>query len=114
MGVLPFVKSGLASGAQISRDFVGQHLLKTKSEKVRGIPAVRSGHHVSTKASCPARTTMTTSAAIAETSAERQVSVDVTQTVIGEWPLSLAAQELALKDLSSTTNCAKGITSNDE
>src|SRR5215813_7760259 len=112
--MLPFVKSGLAGGAQVSSDFVGQHLLKTKSEKVRGIAAVGSRHHVSTRAGGAPWTTMTTSAAIAQTSAERQVRVDVTHTVIGEWSLPLAAQELALEELSSAPNRAKRIAGNDE
>jgi hypothetical protein len=57
---------------------------------------------------------MTSRTTIGEPGAESQVRIDVADSVISQWSLTLTAQKLSLEQLSPAANGAKWITGDDE
>src|SRR6266550_8361231 len=114
MCLIPFEDGLCTYRAQVRCNLVGQHLLETQAEEVWRIAAVRSRHHVSPEASGATWAAMTAGTTIAETCAEREICVDVADTIVCEWSHGLTAQELALEQLPPAANGAKRIARDDE
>ncbi len=99
---------------QVRANLVGQHLLKPQAKEVRCVAAVRPRDNVASRtgrAAWPAATSGTT---VGQPHAQRQISVDIADAVINQRPLPLAAQELALEQLSTAANRPKRIAGDDE
>jgi hypothetical protein len=81
---------------------------------MRRVAAIGSCRNVTAKAGGASRPSVAARAAINEPGTNRQTRFDVAGAVTKEWSNSLQPCELALKELSSASNCAKGITLDDE
>src|SRR5262249_37251878 len=93
-----------ADSSQISRDFIGQHLLQAKSEEMRSVPAIRTSSDVATRSCRSTRTAVTGGTTIRKTGANAVVRVDITGAIAVIRTLSLRACERAVKDLASGAN----------
>ena len=95
-------------------DLVSQHLLESEPEEVRRVPAVGTGHDVSSRASGPARASVAAGAAIRKAGSNRDHRIDVADPVLDAWALLLEAGELALKDLATPADRAERIPADEE
>src|SRR5215470_15727224 len=111
---MPFLTSLRTYRTQVARNLVCQHFLQTQSKQVWRIAAIRSRYHIASRTGCATRPTMTRSATIAETSAEGETGVDITQPVICNRAMSLTTQKLSLEELATAPNGTKRIASNNK
>src|SRR5215813_10713618 len=81
---------------------------------MRRIAAIGPCHNVTAKAGRASWPSMTTRTAINQPRADREVGFDVPNAVSGKWSNSLQPRVLALKELTSAANRAKGIAPDDE
>src|SRR6266851_2032008 len=81
---------------------------------MRSIPAVRAGNNIAAGAGRSAWTSMAQGAAIGQSGAERPIGVEIPNAVAFIRSLPLQSRELALKELATTADGAKGIALDDE
>ena len=107
---------GGATIPQLRRDFVGQHLLQSEAEQVRGIPAVGPRYYISTETRGATRPAVASGTAIRQSRANTQVFPEVSGTVSrieGAFG-SVQVLEFSLEELPSPANGAERIALNHE
>jgi hypothetical protein len=97
---LSIAQSSVPSIPQISRDFIGEHLLQAEAEEVGRVAALGSGEDVAPESGGSLRSTMTGRAAVGEAGAEGRLELDVADAVADARAVPLGDRELALEELA--------------
>jgi hypothetical protein len=95
--VLRSGKRLVAQTPEIAGDLIGQHLLKPKSEKVGSVAAVGARDDVAPETGCTAWSTVARGATVGQSRSDRNLSLNVPDSVASAWSCALRDGELALK-----------------